>query len=94
LQNVSVSLKEMMHGVYKKVIPHTNKKNVELDLIERDNKLQVIQYILDNGYDPRVFQDISNPLKSIIKDNKLKHLLEGWYILTPMENEEQWQDDG
>ena len=49
-----------MHGVYKKVIPHTNKKNVELDLIERDNKLQAIRYILDNGYDPRVFQDISN----------------------------------
>ena len=84
----------MIHGVYKKVIPHTNKKNVELDLIKRDNKLQAIRYILDNGYDPRVFQDISNPLKSIIKDNKLKHLLEGWYILDPMENEEQWQDDG
>jgi len=83
-----------MHGVYKKVIPHTNKKNVELDLIERDNKLQVIRYILDNSYDPRVFQDISNPLKSIIKDNKLKHLLEGWYISIPMENEEQWQGDG
>ncbi|CAB5396177.1 unnamed protein product [Rhizophagus irregularis] len=25
LQNVSVSLKEMMHGVYKRMIPHTNK---------------------------------------------------------------------
>ena len=53
LQNVSVSLKEMMHGVYKKVIPHTNKKNVEFDLIRRDNILQGLRNIIDNGYDQR-----------------------------------------
>src|SRR2546430_846050 len=80
LQNVSVSLKEMMHGVYKRVIPHTNKKNVEMDLMKRDNTLQALRYILDNGYDPRVSQDISNCIRSIINDNQLKCLLEGWYI--------------
>jgi hypothetical protein len=81
LQNVSVSLKEMMHGIYKRVIPHTNKKNVELDLMKRDNTLQALRYILDNGYDPRIPQDTtSNCVRSIIKDNQLKCLLEGWYI--------------
>ena len=49
LQNVSVSLKEMMHGIYKRIIPHTNKKNVEFDLIKRDNILQGLRNIIDNG---------------------------------------------
>ena len=44
----------MMHGVYKRAIPHTNKKNVEFDLIKRDNILQGIRNIIDNGYDQRV----------------------------------------
>ena len=69
-----------MHGVYKRVIPHTNKKNVEMDLMKRDNTLQALRYILDNGYDPRVSQGISNCVRSIINDNRLKCLLEGWYI--------------
>jgi len=80
LQNVSVSLKEMMHGIYKRVIPHTNKKNVKLDLMKRDNTLQALRYILDNGHDPRISQDTVNCVRSIIKDNQLKCILEGWYI--------------
>jgi hypothetical protein len=82
LQNVSVSLKEMMHGVYKRVITHTNKKNVEMDLIKRDNTLQALRYILDNGYDSRVPQGAGNCVKSITKDVRLRCLLEGWYIST------------
>jgi hypothetical protein len=84
LQNVSVSLKEMMHGVYKKVIPHTNKKNVELDLIKRDNTLQGLRYIIDNGYDFRIPNDNNGCIRSILKDNQLACLLEGWYISTPV----------
>jgi len=69
LQNVSVSLKEMMHSVYKRVIPYTNKKNVEIVLMKRDNTLQAFCYILDNGYDSRFPQGASNCVNSIIKDN-------------------------
>jgi hypothetical protein len=84
LQNVSVSLKEMMHGVSKKVIPHTNKKNVKFDLIKRDNILQGLRNIIDNGYDQRFPEDSSNNYtRSIMKDNKLTCLLEGWYISVP-----------
>uniref|UniRef100_U9TUC4 BAH domain-containing protein n=1 Tax=Rhizophagus irregularis (strain DAOM 181602 / DAOM 197198 / MUCL 43194) TaxID=747089 RepID=U9TUC4_RHIID len=39
LQNVSVSLKEMMH---------------EFDLIKRDNILQGLRYVIDNGYNARI----------------------------------------
>jgi hypothetical protein len=73
----------MMHGIYKRVIPHTNKKNVELDLMKRDNTLQALRYILDNGYDPRIPQGTNNCVRSIIKDNQLKCILEGWYISIP-----------
>ncbi|GES96961.1 hypothetical protein GLOIN_2v1483751 [Rhizophagus clarus] len=83
LQNVSVSLKEMMHGVYKRVIPHTNKKKVEFDLIKRDNILQGLRYVIDNGYDARFPEGTSNCIKSILKDEQLICLLKGWYISAP-----------
>ena len=101
LQNVSVSLKEMMHGVYKKVIPHTNKKNVEFDLIRRDNILQGLRNIIDNGYDQRFPEGNNSYIRSIMKDNKLICLLEGWYISVPAhhitntdDTNEQEQADG
>ncbi|PKB94651.1 hypothetical protein RhiirA5_438319 [Rhizophagus irregularis] len=83
LQNVSVSLKEMMHGVYKRMIPHTNKKNVEFDLIKRDNILQGLRYVIDNGYDARIPEGGGNCIRSILKDEQLICLLEGWYISVP-----------
>ncbi|EXX57446.1 hypothetical protein RirG_207140 [Rhizophagus irregularis DAOM 197198w] len=83
LQNVSVSLKEMMHGVYKRMIPHTNKKNVEFDLIKRDNILQGLRYVIDNGYNARIPEGGGNCIRSILKDEQLICLLEGWYISVP-----------
>jgi hypothetical protein len=73
----------MMHGVYKRVIPHTNKKNVEFDLIKRDNILQALRYVIDNGYDARISEDGSNCIRSILKDEQLTCLLKGWYISVP-----------
>lgn len=92
LQNVSVSLKEMMHGVYKRVIPHTNKKNVEFDLIKRDNILQGLRYIIDGGYDYRIPEGGSKYIKSIINDNQLTCLLEGWYISIPTHHKMNLED--
>ncbi|GES95457.1 hypothetical protein GLOIN_2v1483751 [Rhizophagus clarus] len=83
LQNISISLKEMMHGVYKRVRPHTNKKKVEFDLIKRDNILQGLRYVIDNGYDARFPEGTSNCIKSILKDEQLICLLKGWYISAP-----------
>lgn len=72
-----------MHGIYKRIIPHTNKKNVELDLIKRDNVLQGLRYVIDNGYDSRVPEGSGNRIRSILKDNQLTCLLKGWYISIP-----------
>jgi hypothetical protein len=73
----------MMHGVYKRVIPHTNKKNVEFDLIKRDNVLQGLRYVIDNGYDVRVPEGGGNRIRFILKDEQLICLLKGWYISAP-----------
>ena len=40
LVNTSVSLKEAVHGLYKRVVLHTNKKNISKDLAKWDNTLQ------------------------------------------------------
>ena len=66
------------------MISHTNKKNVEFDLVKRDNTLQGLRYIIDNGYDTRFPDGSGNCIRSIMKDNHLMCLLEGWYISTPI----------
>ena len=43
LVNIFVSLKEMAHRLYKNQVLYTNKKNVELDFIKRENTLQSIR---------------------------------------------------
>ena len=43
LVNISISTKEMVHRLYKNQVIHTNKKNVELDFIKRENTLQSIR---------------------------------------------------
>ena len=54
---------------------------MKFDLIKWDNILQGIRNIINNGYNQRVPEDTSNNYtRSIMKDNKLICLLEGWYI--------------
>ncbi|POG64624.1 hypothetical protein GLOIN_2v1782636 [Rhizophagus irregularis DAOM 181602=DAOM 197198] len=47
LVNTSVSLKEAVHGLYKRTVLHTNKKDLSMDLSKRDNTLQTLRYLLD-----------------------------------------------
>ena len=79
LVNTSVSLKEAVHGLYKRVIPHTNKKNISLDLSKRDNTLQTLRYLFDGGLDIR-FDESNSLFTNIACDVKLYKLLDGWYI--------------
>ncbi len=39
----------MVHRLFKAQVPHTNKKNVELDFMKRENILQSIRYYLWYG---------------------------------------------
>ena len=42
LVNISVSLKEIVHRLYKNQVLHINKKNVELDFIKREILYKVL----------------------------------------------------
>ena len=53
LLNTAVAVKEMVHQIFKGMVPHTNLKQVELDLLRRYNTLQAFRYIVDGGVDHR-----------------------------------------
>ncbi|PKB98033.1 hypothetical protein RhiirA5_432076 [Rhizophagus irregularis] len=82
LINASVSLKEMVHRIYKSYVPHTNKKNVELDFIKRENTLQSFRYLIDRG------------LHNHIQINgKIKSLFDGWYLTSQVYSNEDIEED-
>ncbi|PKC55934.1 hypothetical protein RhiirA1_474784 [Rhizophagus irregularis] len=87
--NISVSLKEMVHRLFKNQVPHTNKKNLELDFIKRENTLQGIRFILDNGFD-ECYQNTQ--FSSILHNHKLKFLCDTWYILSASMNDDISED--
>ena len=89
LVNVSVALKEAMHGIYKKFIPHTNKKDLSKDIAKRDNTLQTLRYLMDGGSDARYNGQIGELFSSLANDTKLHQLLNGWYIGTPLQYDTQ-----
>ena len=80
LVNTSVSLKEAVHGLYKRVIPHTNKKDISMDLSKRDNTLQTLRYLFDSELDTRFNENNSSLYSNIACDVRLHKLLDGWYI--------------
>jgi hypothetical protein len=51
LLNTSVGTKEMVHQIFKNIMPRTNLKNVSLDLLKRYNTLFALHYLLDGGAD-------------------------------------------
>ena len=53
LVNILVAIKEMVHRLFKAIILHSNKKNIELDFMRRDNCLQTLQFLMDSGIDER-----------------------------------------
>ncbi|CAB4418985.1 unnamed protein product [Rhizophagus irregularis] len=78
LINTSVSIKEAVYRLYKRVVLYTNKKNISMDLSKQDNTLQTLRYLLDGGLDIR-YNKI-NLFAKIIYDERLHNLLDNWYI--------------
>src|ERR1044071_10502768 len=52
--NTSVGIKEMVHRLFKSIVPHTNKHNLELTLLQQVNTLQTLRYLADGGIDDRM----------------------------------------
>lgn len=87
LTNTAVGTKEMVHRIFKNMVPRTNCKNIELDLLKRYTTLQSIRYLADGGIDPRnlrssvEFMSLSRNSDSLFKD---------WFIMknSEIDNEE------
>lgn len=73
LTNVQVGIKEMVHRIFKGIVPRTNRKDIDLDLIKWYNTLFAIQHLSDGGIDPR-FAESCTGFKS------LGHLFSNWYL--------------
>ena len=78
LLNTSVGTKEMVHRIFKNIIPRTNKKNMDLDLLKRYTTLFAVRYLFDSGVDKQ-FPSTSNVLTNL--PNSLKRLMNDWFIV-------------
>ena len=52
LTNTEVATKEMVHRIFKNMVPRTNCKNIDLDLLKHYTTLQSIRHLADGGIDP------------------------------------------
>jgi len=77
LLNTSVGTKEMVHRIFKKIVPRTNLKNVSLDLLKRYNTLFALRHLLDGGIDFR-FSKSNRGFTNL--PHHLKRLMSDWFI--------------
>lgn len=78
LINTAVGVKEMVHRTFKDMVPHMNRKVIELDLTRRYNTIQALRHLIDGWTDPR-FSKSTNVLNNLKMDPKLYTILSGWY---------------
>ena len=77
LINTQVGIKEMVYQIFKTMVPRTNCKNVELDLLKRYTTLFTIRHLVDGGIDQRLLQPCYG-FANMSSD--FKNLLTNWYI--------------
>ena len=82
LTNTAVGTKEMVHRIFKNMVPRTNCKNIELDLLKRYTTLQAIRHLADGGIDPRNLQH-SVEFMNISQD--FSRLFKDWFIIESSE---------
>jgi hypothetical protein len=68
----------MVHRIFKNVVPHTNRKNIELDLLKRYTTLQSIRYLTDGGIDVRNLQSSTEFVNISSNTNRL---FKDWFII-------------
>ena len=76
------------------MVPCTNHKNIELDLLRRYTTLQSIRYLADGGIDARYLQS-SMGFINISRDTN--HLFKDWFITKgslELNNEESEESEG
>ena len=91
LTNIEVGVKEMFHKIFKNLVPHTNRKNVDLDLLKRYTTLQSIRHLADGGIDPRNLRS-SVDFMNISQDSKC--LFKNWFIMENSEVDNHDESEG
>ena len=77
LTNTQVGIKEMVHRVFKGMVPKTNRKNIDLDLLKRYTTLFAIRHLTDGGADSR----FTKPCTGFANiSSNFKQLFSNWYI--------------
>lgn len=90
LTNTQVGTKEMVHRIFKAMVPRTNCKNVELDLLKRYTTLFAIRHLVDGGADQR----LSQPCRGFVTmSSNFRNLLTNWYITEDKVSNEQELDE-
>src|SRR5436190_24143553 len=56
LANTEVRTKEMIYRIFKNIVPRTNCKNIEFDLLKHYMMLQSIRHLADSGIDSQNLQ--------------------------------------
>src|SRR3954454_20055453 len=56
LINISVGVKEMVHRTFKNFAPHTNKKEIDFDLIKRYNTIESLRNVFDKKAEEPIYQ--------------------------------------
>jgi|GEM_PF-1482782 hypothetical protein len=75
LVNSQVGIKEMVHRIFKGMVPKTNCKNIDLDLLKRYNTLFAIRHLADGGIDPRLNRSCSG-----FTSSNFDQLFSNWYV--------------
>ena len=67
----------MVHRIFKGMVPRTNRKNVELDLVKKYITLFAIRHLIDGGIDSRF---LSNSQGFVNISRSAKRLFSDWFI--------------
>ncbi|RGB30449.1 hypothetical protein C1646_671685 [Rhizophagus diaphanus] len=86
LMNTEVRMKEMVHRIFKNMVPRTNRKNIKFDLLKHYTILQPIQHLADSRIDPQNLQS-SIEIMNISQD--FNHLFKDWFIMESSEMDDK-----
>ncbi|EXX54349.1 hypothetical protein GLOIN_2v1487061 [Rhizophagus irregularis DAOM 181602=DAOM 197198] len=76
----------MVYRIFKNIVPHTNFKNIELDLLKWYTTLQSIRYLVNGGIDP---QNLRSSVEFMNLSQNSDSLFKDWFIMenSEMDNE-------
>ncbi|GET54283.1 hypothetical protein GLOIN_2v1790940 [Rhizophagus irregularis DAOM 181602=DAOM 197198] len=75
LVNSQVSIKEIVHRIFKGMVSKTNCKTIDLDLLKRYNTLFAIRHLADGGIDPRLNRSCTG-----FTSSNFDQLFSNWYV--------------